>query len=272
MSSVRETAKQVLPQAVWSAGSDAYWWWHNRGNHRLAALVSPTRRRSVRVLRAYRNRHQGQRCFILGNGPSLRRTDLKRLQGEASFGLNRIYLLFPEIGFPTTYYAAVNTLVVEQCAADIRTLSMPKFITWRAREWLREDSRAVFLDTDYTGPETFSGDVTGRVYEGSTVTYAALQLAYHMGFETVVLIGVDHNFATQGNPNTTVISAGDDPDHFSPGYFGRGFRWQLPDLEASERAYRLAHAAFLQAGRRIVDATIGGKLTIFPKVDYDSLF
>jgi hypothetical protein len=93
-----------------------------------------------------------------------------------------------------------------------------------------------------------------------------------MGFEQVILIGVDHNFSTQGKPNTTVVSQGDDPNHFHAGYFGKGFRWQLPDLDANERAYHIARQAYEQAGRQVLDATIGGKLTVFPKVDYNSLF
>jgi hypothetical protein len=93
-----------------------------------------------------------------------------------------------------------------------------------------------------------------------------------MGFEQVILIGVDHNYSTKGKPNTTVVSQGDDPNHFNAGYFGKGFRWQLPDLEASERGYRMARAAYEQAGRQVLDATIGGKLTVFPKVEYRSLF
>jgi hypothetical protein len=93
-----------------------------------------------------------------------------------------------------------------------------------------------------------------------------------MGFEQVILIGVDHSFMTQGKPNTTVISQGDDRDHFNSGYFGKGFRWQLPDLETSERAYRMAHEAYQGAGRRVLDATVGGKLAVFPKVEYNTLF
>ncbi len=93
-----------------------------------------------------------------------------------------------------------------------------------------------------------------------------------MGFEEVILIGVDHSFASKGRPNETVVSAGDDPNHFSPNYFDRGFRWQLPDLEASERAYRMAKEAYERHGRRILDATLGGKLEVFPKVAYESLF
>jgi hypothetical protein len=198
--------------------------------------------------------------------------DLRPLRREVTFGMNRVYLLFPELGFETSYYVAVNDLVLEQCASDIRTLALPRFITWRGRRWFRGDRQVIYLDTDYTGPETFSQDVSGRVFEGCTVTYVAMQLAYHMGFETVVLIGVDHSFETQGTPNTTVTSSGDDQDHFSPAYFGKGFRWQLPDLGGSERAYRLAAEAYQRAGRQIVDATVGGKLTIFPKVAYESLF
>ena len=86
------------------------------------------------------------------------------------------------------------------------------------------------------------------------------------------MIDVDHSFATKGKPNTTVESQGDDPNHFSAAYFGKGFRWQLPDLETSEIGYRMARRAYENAGRRVLDATIGGKLDIFEKADYLSLF
>ena len=99
-----------------------------------------------------------------------------------------------------------------------------------------------------------------------------MQLAYFLGFKQVVLIGVDHNFTTKGTPNTTITSTGDDPNHFNPGYFGKGFRWQLPDLDTSEIAYSMAKEAYQRDGREILDATVGGKLTIFPKVAFESLF
>jgi hypothetical protein len=194
------------------------------------------------------------------------------LRNEITFGMNRIYLLFPQLDFGTSYYVAVNTLVIEQCATDIAELNMPKFITWRGRRWFRGDPMVHFIDTDYTKPADFSIDVTGRVFEGSTVTYTAMQLAYHMGFQEVLLVGVDHSFNTRGRPNETVVAGDQDLDHFSPDYFSRGFRWQLPDLAASERAYRMAKSAFEADGRRILDATIDGALTIFPKVSYDTLF
>lgn len=265
-------ARAHVPRALWKAMTAPYWWWYNRARHQAAALFDSRLRDSQRALAAFRDRHAGQRCFILGNGPSLRQTDLGRLRGEITFGLNRIYLLFPEMGFATTYYVAINTLVIEQCAREILGLPMPRFVTWRSRRWLGSAPGLYYLDTDYTPPESFATDVSGRVFEGSTVTYVALQLAFHMGFGEAILVGVDHNFATKGQANVTVVSQGDDQNHFSPDYFGKGFRWQLPDLEASERAYRLARQAYESAGRRVLDATVGGKLTVFPKVDFESLF
>lgn len=272
MQRTKERLKKITPRPLWRLASDSYWWWFNRGRHALSATLSPQRRESARRLRSYQDKHAGKRCFILGNGPSLRETDLSLLEDEITFGLNRIYLLFPELGFSTSYLVSVNTLVIEQCREDFRELKIPKFITWRGRRWMADDPGAIFIDTDYTQPETFAEDATGRLYEGCTVTYVALQLAFYMGFQQAVLIGVDHHFTTQGPPNEEVVSTGADPNHFHPGYFGKGFRWQLPDLECAERAYQLADEAYRRHGREVIDATIGGKLDVFPKVDYASLF
>ena len=219
-----------------------------------------------------RDSYVGDRCFIIGNGPSLRKTDLTKLKGEFTFGLNWIYLIFSELGFTTSCLVSVNDLVLEQCAGEIKSLDLPKYLTWRSRRWFSDDPQAIFLDTDFTGLEDFSRFASSRIFEGFTVTYVALQLAFHMGFSEVILIGVDHNFVTQGPANQAVVSLGDDPNHFSPNYFGAGFKWQLPDLDGSERAYRLARDAYEKSGRRVLDATVGGKLTVFPKVDYNSLF
>jgi hypothetical protein len=104
------------------------------------------------------------------------------------------------------------------------------------------------------------------------VTYIALQLAFFLGFDPVILVGMDHNFETKGAPNETIVAQGKDRDHFDSRYFADGFRWQLPDLELSERAYTMARDAYQAAGRTVLDATVGGKLTIFPKVDFNSLF
>lgn len=244
-----------------------------------AAYLHPWRRTAIERLAALKDIHKGKRAFIIGNGPSLKNTEMGKLKGEITFGMNRIYLMFPELGFKTTYLSVVNDLVIEQTASDLAALDIPKFLTWRSRRFFSRDqftgpqttNLPTFLYSTYDAPR-FSPDVRGRVWEGATVTYVSMQLAFHMGISEVILIGVDHNYDAKGKPNATVTSTGDDPNHFDARYFGAGFRWQLPDLETSELAYRMARQAFEAAGRRIVDATVGGKLTIFEKVDYNTLF
>ncbi len=227
--------------------------------------------RSTLRLQNLKASHRGERCFVIGNGPSLKQTDLSLLRNEITFGMNRIYLAFPEMGLETTYYVAVNQLVLEQCAADISQLAMPKFISCRAPRDLTFPEDTIFLNTSGRKP-WFSFDPAEVVWEMGTVTNVALQLAYYMGFQQVILIGVDHSFSTKGPPNTEVLSEGDDADHFSKEYFGKGFRWHLPDLETSELGYRMAKAVFEANHREIVDATVGGKLQVFRKVPYESLF
>lgn len=223
-------------------------------------------------LRQYKDKHRGQRCFILGNGPSLRKTDLTRLRHEYTFGMNRIYLLFPDMGFQTTYFLSVNRYVIQQCRADIETLRMPKFITWRSRNDLTFDDQTIFVPTSYLRPHYFSKSLRPWIWEGNTVTFLAMQLAYYMGFTQVILIGVDHHFNTLGPVNKLITSQSADTNHFSPDYFPAGFRWQLPDLEMSERGYHIARDTFAAAGREILDATVEGRLHIFPKVAFASLF
>jgi hypothetical protein len=270
MGQFRESLKRILPSpavAVIRETRDAL----VRAGEWPAATFHPWRRDSIQRMAALKDRYKGERCFIVGNGPSLRKTDLSRLKNEYTFGLNRIYMASSEMGFTPTFYLSVNDLVIEQCAQEIQTLPMPKFVSWRARKWLHPCDNLYFIHTTYSGPK-FARDVAGRVWEGGTVTYTALQVAYYLGFSKIILVGVDHNYVTPGKPNETVVSQGDDPNHFDPGYFGKGFRWQLPDIEAWNYAYSVARKAIEGDGREVVDATIGGKLQIFKKVAYDSLF
>ena len=271
---MKQALKSALPTPVLQFARDTY-----DAFRRIPQLPSayfhPWRRESIRRLAELKDVHKGKRAFIIGNGPSLRQTDLTKLKNEFTFGMNRIYLLFPEIGFHTTYFCATNDLVIEQFHEDILALPMPRFLAWRSHRHfsptLQLSNLPTFVFTSYTGPR-FSPDVRGRVWEGATVTNLALQLAFHMGFGQAILIGVDHNFTSKGDANKTVVSQGDDPNHVHPNYFGKGIKWQLPDLDTSEIGYAFARDAYQKAGREVLDATVGGKLTVFPKVNYNSFF
>ena len=172
-------------------------------------------------LRRFRNRHAGERCVVIGNGPSLLGIDLSRLRHEVTFGTNRIYLLPDRPDLVPTYYVCSNELVLEQFRSDIAALPMPKFLNWNRRALFpRADDSCSFFRIPLELTDRFGTDPERSLSSGGTVTFVALQLAFYLGFRDVVLIGVDHNFVDRGTPNRTAVrSALRDDNHFHPDYF-----------------------------------------------------
>ncbi|NLA48214.1 MAG: DUF115 domain-containing protein [Bacteroidales bacterium] len=219
-------------------------------------------------LKAFHDIHREEDCFLIGNGPSLNKMDLKVLNDYYTIGLNKIFLLFERTGLNIDYHVCVNRLVIEQCTKDFLKMDTPSFISYKNRNESFEKSNRIFFVGDVHSGWKFFEDITTGISQGSTVTFTAMQIAFYMGFSRVFLIGVDHSFADKGTPHKAVTMKGDDVNHFDPDYF-KGMKWHLPDLEGSERAYRLAKVHFEKHNRNIMDATVDGKLTVFPKISFE---
>jgi len=218
-------------------------------------------------LSRFKNIHRGKECFIIGNGPSINQIDLSLLKKYHTFGLNKIFLIFDRIDLNLSYHVAVNPHVIQQSSKEIESLPCPSFLSFKSgHQTVRHLDHIYFLVT--SDGFDFSDDLLRVIHEGRTVTYVAMQLAYFMGFSKVFLIGIDHSFKCKGQPNEKQKLDGEDPNHFDPRYF-KNSHWQLPDLEGSELAYRVANFYFKRHGRQIFDATLNGNLTVFPKISYD---
>jgi hypothetical protein len=216
----------------------------------------------------------GERCVLMANGPSLANMPFDRIQGARTIGMNRIYLLFDKLPFVPDVYVCVNELVLEQFSADIAALKMTKFLNWNRRQFFDPaDKDLGFVKLGMGLQDRFVGDLTRPISSGGTVTFVALQAAYFLGFKEVIIIGMDHSFVEKGTPNETVKrTEEEDKSHFHPNYFPKGMKWQLPDLRRSEIAYAMAREAYEKVGRRIIDATQGGKCQVFEKAAFTSLF
>ena len=225
---------------------------------------------SISPLTAFKDLHRGARCVIVCNGPSLNSMDLSFLRNEIVFGLNKIYLGLPKFGFYPDYLVAVNHKVIAQSANAYRKMNTIKFISDACADLLPADALTYHIRTEGL-PERFYRDITQGVRGGHTVTHAALQIAYYMGFQEVIIIGMDHRFPSSGTPNAELYMHGADPNHFSPDYF-RDQNWDAPNLVESEVSYAVSEQIFAAEGRRIIDATVNGACPIFPKADYRALF
>jgi hypothetical protein len=248
--------------------------------YRLAGCGLPTTLNEKRLL-SFRGKHDGRRAFIIGNGPSLNQCDLRLLQDEVTFGVNAIYLNHERMGYYPTYYVVEDEFVAEDRAEEINRLSGPtKFFGNYVNYCIQSQPDVVWLNLrmdygPYPGFPRFSRNAARTVWVGGTVTYVCLQLAYYMGFTEIYLIGFDHSYNIPTDAKiegTGILSQSSDPNHFDSNYFGRGYRWHDPMVERMEQAFRRAREVYEASGRRILNATIGGRLDVFERVDYYGLF
>jgi hypothetical protein len=218
------------------------------------------------VLLQNKDKYKGKRLFLICNGPSIAKMDLSVLKDEYTMCLNRFYIYFDKIGFIPNFLVCVEGLVLEQFADDINNLPLEKFVNFRYHKSL---DKCNYLKEGYSFNPFFQEDLTKPTHFGGTVTFASLQLAYWMGFQEVVIIGMDHSFAEKGMASTVEVRNYEkDESHFDANYFPKGIRWKLPDLEKSEYGYNIANKFYKEHGRKITDATVGGKCTIFDKREF----
>ncbi len=225
------------------------------------------RRNFAQRLTQYKDKHKGQDCFIIGNGPSLKHMDLAPLRERYTFGQNKIFLLFDKVDLDLSYLVSVNKLVIEQSAREFEAMKCPVFLSYTAAKGVvAEQPNIERLHT--LNLWSFYEDISQPICEGNTVTYVSLQIAYYMGFKRVFLIGVDHSFKQSGQSHETQVYKGDDENHFHPDYF-KGQQWQLADVYGSEVSYHLAYYFYQKDDRQIFDATPNGKLEVFPKLSFE---
>ncbi len=237
------------------------------------------------ALRALRERYKGsKRCFIIGNGPSLNRTDLSVLKDEVTFAVNGFFLKATELDWRPTFYVVEDHLVAEDRRRSINafkgsTKLFPAYLGY----CLDEGSDTIFFNhlprKSFPHGFDFSTDAAEATYTGCTVTFTCMQLAFYLGFEEIYLIGVDASYDLPKDVEQADSYAvgvldmkSDDPNHFHPDYFGKGFRWHDPQVGKMVEAYQEARRVVDGTGQRIYNATVGGKLEVFERRAYADLF
>lgn len=212
----------------------------------------------------FKDCHKGQRCFIIGNGPSLRIEDLEKLNenNEICFGSNGIFYVYNETDWRPNYYTVTDYVRYRELydkIEDIPSIKMffRKFYNMENMNYMK--NAYVYNSPPQRGFFEFSEDITRAVYSGQSVTYNMLQIAAYMGFKEIYLLGVDFSFNNVNNHFTTKY----DEELKDKGIFYKNEG--LMAFEAAER-YSRNH------GFRILNATRGGALEVFERVDFDSLF
>lgn len=216
-----------------------------------------------------RDKVKGRPLLIVGNGPSLNNTPLNCFNNVFSIGMNKIDLLFDKTTWRPNLVIATNPLVVKQHWHRMLEHNDDVYLSWKNRYFVPKAIRGQFKFFLCSNDASFQADISKSVGSLATVTYSALQFAFYLGANPVILLGVDHNFSSIGNPYDYKKRLGEDVNHFDPNYFASGQYWGVPNLSDSEKAFEAAKLAFEEDGRIVYDATIEGKLNVFPKISID---
>lgn len=227
---------------------------------------------AIRLIYDFEEIHRGGSGVIIGGGKSIRDLDLSRIT-LPTIGTNNIFLT----GFTPTYYCIEDWLVATDRRKEIEQIDCHRFYGSHLKDLL-EDGIWIssFMRTKYPTFPHFSENLNELYYTGGTVTYMALQLAFWMGFKTVYLLGIDHDYEIPKDYAERIhqdifIALEDDPNHYDPTYFGKGFRFHDPKPKRMEKAYQKAKQVFEENGRIIYNANEGSKLDLFEKVPVDRI-
>jgi hypothetical protein len=222
--------------------------------------------------------HKNERCFIVGNGPSLKTLDMSLLKNEITFGCNRVYLGFSEWGYNFKYMTIFDRLQIqlylrewEKNLSKISTVFTP-FHNCQ----LMNIPNICPINFSYFWKDRlppFEPNLAKQTLGGSTV-HLMLQLAILMGCNPIIIIGVDNKYYIndhQKNGRFWFSESGE--NHFNSDYTQNGKRlFLLPIPNVVNDGYRDAANWCAQNGIEVINANPNSFLPAFKKIPFDNLF
>ncbi len=226
-----------------------------------------------------RNLYNGKRCFLIGNGPSLRLEDINKLSSEMSMGCNGVYQLFKKsVWRPTCFFAEDSIFLNDHVRTDDELKYLLNncrylFTTLRSDlydKYLDKFDKLYYLYTYKTQIKDimFSPDLTQKIYSAASTLYTMFQVAVYMGVNEIYLLGIDFSFKQEVNENGLLEVKTDIKNHADFIEETDGIYHKDIMLKGCMIAKEYADLH----GIKIYNATRGGELEVFERVNFDDLF
>lgn len=238
-----------------------------------------------------KNRHHGQRCFIVGNGPSLKQIDLSRLKGETVFSVSSGYLHEGYAVMAPTYHCVPQITYGRMVEADVVSWFREMEVGIGNAELFLNETEAALIrghglfaahQVHYLAlQENFDElndlhliDIARPVPRIESVPIMALMVAMHMGFQEIILLGIDHDSWRSGYYNYAFETRATSGKDSSVSEQGEILTLNFDTFQSLARLWRqYRHLAKVATANRIkiVNASIGGELDEFPRQPFESL-
>jgi len=234
-------------------------------------------RAGVQKIKRLKNRHRGQRCFIVATGPSLTVSDIEMLEGEITFGVNHIFDMFTQTAWRPIYYAILDHYVFADFAKKGEILDFGKFcksehfVTDRIKAVMsrdQESDRCIDFNYSFLNHASDSVNVYFKhnknisfgMYNALTVVNTCINIAHYMGFAEIYLLGVDCNY------NLT-------KQYFNEkkNMFASSLEYSLMISDGMKKGFSYIKKKMDKYGVRVYNATRGGMLEVFPRVDLEDV-
>ena len=231
-------------------------------------------RDKLKKLAEFKDKYKGKRCFIIGTGPSLTAEDLSALSNEYTFASNSIFRYFDKTEWRPDFYTVCDRtyyLANKENCDNVRIKKQKFFPLDFALKYGFNKEYCYFLRHYYGSRHLkFKANPMRAFEEGSTVTYYLLQLAVMMGFAEIYLLGIDFNYSLHIDNKGNIIRDDKVKDY---AFNDKAANYTMPNLEASYYAYCSAEKYCKQHNyeMRIYNATRGGKLEVFKRVNFDEI-
>ena len=243
--------------------------------------LTTDKERSIAYFKQIHNIHRGRRGFVIGNGPSLRLSDLDLLIDEVTIASNKVYLAFDQVQWRPSYYTVADPLVWDKVKSVIppciRKVHIPSYLQpYEKVDCAIWDSLGLAGERQTSSCNRsvidFSPDVTKGLFGSCTITFENLQLAVHLGLDPIYIIGCDHFYQGENDAvRDHAISHGTTSNHFIDGYRVAGELVNPAPIEIMNRGYREARRFSDAYGVKIINATRGGHLSIFERADFNTI-
>ena len=227
-----------------------------------------------RRIASLKNRHVGESCFIVCTGPSLQVSDLGKIKGYYSFGVNSILDSYPLTDWRPTYYCVVDPYdyadaLAQKDPAGGRYATNESFFHYRLHP-KHASEQDFFLPVDCTNHDPsalkkreirLSDELSVCVCDAFTVAAMAIQIAVYMGFKKIFLLGADNSYTHNSR-------------HFMESEMTDAQKLVEDFSEIEDRA-RMGFAACKEFCKEknveIFNATRGGRLEVFERADLDEI-
>lgn len=234
-------------------------------------VYCPQKYKKIEILR---DCHKGERCFIIATGPSLTISDVSLLKDEYTIGMNEIFKMSDQLNWKPTYYSMTDPVLFNKLynngLTDVGSCSERySFVNALNEKLVKNDDKVIFihncwLDHVYhrgtSNQFRFDKQPVGGVYDYYSSTHECIYYAIFMGFKEIYLIGADNDYV--GNKQHYTDIKGVDKIKFE----------EALDIQTSnDRAYSYLASVAKKEGVSIFNATRGGRVEVFPRVNLEDV-